>query len=199
VVRPPLAVVAVLALVLSLVARPVGAQAPGELRLDDARRRLVIRVEPKGPGFVLWDGDGAPLGELAVGADRVQLRDATGALQWTIRRKDFGPQIDDGAGERLYRLHKRPDEWRLEDATKVVVTRIRVRDGEAEIRDGRGATMVTVRRAAEHGFVFATEAGARVAELAGADRVTAGLWFGVERFSPAERAALWAYFAGPDR
>jgi len=80
----------------------------------------------------------------------------------------------------------------------MVVARIRVRDGEADIRDARGATMLTVKRGDE-GFVFATEAGARVAEVAGAGRVAAGLWFGVERFSPAERAALWAYFASLDR
>jgi len=42
-------------------------------------------------------------------------------------------------------------------------------------------------------------AGARVADIAGASRVAAGLWFGVERFSPAERAALWAYFTNLDR
>ena len=123
-----------------------------------------------------------------------------GAVRWTVKRKDFGPQIDDAAGERLYRLRKRTDEWRLEDAAKMVVARIRVREGEAaEIRDVRGATMLTVKRADPEGFVFTTEAGARVAEVAGAQRVAAGLWFGVERFSPAERAALWAYFASLDR
>lgn len=186
--------------VLSLLALPVWAQTPGELRLNDARHRLVIRVEPKDAGFVLWDGDGTPLGALAIEGDRVRLRDAAGALQWTVKRKDFGPQIDDAAGERLYRLHKRTGEWRLEDATKTVVTRIRMHEGEAaEIRDARGATMLTVKRADPEGFVFATEAGARVAEVAGAQRLTAGLWFGVERFSPAERAALWAYFASLDR
>jgi len=58
--------------------------------------------------------------------------------------------------------------------------------------------MLTVTRGDE-GFVFATPAGARVADIAGASRVAAGLWFGVERFSPAERAALWAYFANLDR
>jgi len=196
-IRPRLAVLVV---VLSLVALPLRAQTPGELRLNDARHRLVIRVEPKDAGFVLWDGDGTPLGALAIVGDRVQLRDAAGALQWTVKRKDFGPQIDDAAGERLYRLRKRTDEWRLEDAAKMVVARIRVREGEAaEIRDVRGVTMLTVKRADPQGFVFATEAGARVAEVAGAQRVAAGLWFGVERFSPAERAALWAYFASLDR
>ncbi|TMQ21531.1 MAG: hypothetical protein E6K82_15320 [Candidatus Rokuibacteriota bacterium] len=196
-IRPRLVV---LVLVLSLLALPAPAQTPGELRLNDARHRLVIRVEPKDAGFVLWDGDGTPLGALAIEGDRVRLRDAAGALQWTVKRKDFGPQIDDAAGERLYRLRKRTDEWRLEDAAKMIVARIRVREGEAaEIRDVRGATMLTVKRADPEGFVFTTEAGARVAEVAGAQRVAAGLWFGVERFSPAERAALWAYFASLDR
>jgi hypothetical protein len=194
--RPHLAV---LVAALVLVALPLCAQPLGELRLNDARHRLVIRIEPKGPGFLLWDGDGTPLGDLVLETDRLQLRDAAGVVQWTIRRKDFGPQIDSGAGERLYRLHKRTGEWRLEDATKTVVTSIRMNDGEAEIRDGRGATMLTVKRIEPQGFVFATEAGARVAEVAGASRVTAGVWFGVERFSPAERAALWAYFARLDR
>jgi len=85
VVRPRLAVLVV---VLSLVALPLRAQPPGELRLNDARHRLVIRIEPKGPGFVLWDGDGTPLGALAIEGDRVQLRDVAGALRWTVRRKD---------------------------------------------------------------------------------------------------------------
>jgi len=199
---------AVLALALSLLPLSLRAQGPGELalrppnagelRLNDARHRLVIRVEPNGSGFRLWDGDGAPLGDVAVASDRLQLRDVGGAVRWTVRRKDFGPQIDDGAGERLYRVHKRTDEWQVEDATKAVVARIRVHDGEAEINDPRGATMLTVRRQPQ-GFVFATSAGARVADVAGAGRVAAGLWFGLERFSPAERAALWAYFASLDR
>jgi hypothetical protein len=189
---------AVLLLALSLLPLPLRAQTPGELRLNDARHRLVIRIEPKGPGFMLWDGDGTPLGELAVQADRLQLRDAGGAVRWTVKRKDFGPQIDNALGERLYRVRKRTDEWRVEDNTKTVVARIRVRTGDANINDPRGTTMLTVKRGDE-GFVFATPAGARVADIAGASRVAAGLWFGVERFSPAERAALWAYFANLDR
>ena len=190
----------VLALALFLLPLPLRAQAPGELRLNDARHRLVIRIEPKGPGFMLWDGDGTPLGDLSVESDRLQLRDVGGAVRWTVKRKDFGPQIDNGLGERLYRVRKRTDEWRVEDNTKTVVARIRVRssNGEADINDPRGATLLTVKRD-EHGFVFATSAGARVADIAGASRVAAGLWFGVERFSPAERAALWAYFANLDR
>ena len=189
---------AVLLLVLSLLPLPLRAQTPGELRLNDARHRLVIRIEPKGPGFMLWDGDGTPLGEVAVQADRLQLRDAGGAVRWTVKRKDFGPQIDNALGERLYRVRKRTDEWRVEDNTKTVVTRIRVRTNEADINDPRGATMLTVKRH-DQGFEFATSAGHRVADIAGASRVSAGLWFGVERFSPAERAALWAYFANLDR
>jgi len=189
------AVVAALALVIAL---PLRAQPPSEVRLEDAHRRLVIRIQPRGADFLLWDGDGTPLGDLAVQADRILLRDTTGAVKWAVRRKDFGPQIDTGAGERLYRVRKRTDEWRLEDAAKEVVARIRQHDGEAEIRDTRGAVMLTVKRA-ERGFVFATEPGHRVAEVDGAGRVAAGLWFGVERFSPAERAALWAYFAKLER
>ena len=192
----------VVALALSLLAAPLAAQSPpaaGELRLNDAHHRLVIRVEPKGPGFMLWDGDGTPLGNVNVGTDRVQLRDAGGALRWTLKRHDFGPQIDDGAGERLYRVRKRTDEWRVEDNTKTVVTRIRMRNGEAQINDPRGTTMLTVKRQ-DQGFVFATSAGARVADVAGGvNRVGAELWFGVERFSPAERVALWAYFANLDK
>jgi len=199
---------ALLALTLVILPLPLRAQGPselalrppnaGELRLNDARHRLVIRVEPKGPGFMLWDGDGTPLGDVAVEADRLQLRDVGGAVLWTLRRKDFGPQIDNAVGERLYRVRKRTDEWRVEDVTKTVVARIRMRDGEAAINDPRGVTMLTVKRG-EHGFVFATSAGARVADVDGAGRVSAALWFGVERFSAAERAALWAYFANLDR
>ena len=147
---------------------------------------------------MLWDGDGTPLGDITVERDRLQLRDVGGSVRWTLKRKDFGPQIDNGVGERLYRLRKRTDEWRLHDATKTVVARIRVRNGEADINDPRGAVMLHVTRR-DQGFAFATSAGARVADLAGAHRVTAGLWFGVERFSPAERAALWAYFARLDQ
>ena len=190
--------VALLALALSLLPWPLPAQSTGELRLNDARHRLVIRVEPRGPGFTLWDGDGTSLGDVAIAADRLQLRDASGAVHWTVKRKDFGPQIDNALGERLYRVRKRTDEWRVQDDTKTTLVRIRVRNGEANIDDPRGATMLTVKRDA-HGFVFATSAGARVADIAGASRVAAGLWFGVERFSPAERAALWAYFANLDR
>src|SRR3954466_7299618 len=115
---------AVLALVLSLLPLPLRAQSPGELRLNDARHRLVLRVEPKGPGFMLWDGDGTPLGDVAVEGDRLQLRDVGGAVRWTVKRKDFGPQIDNALGERLYRVRKRTDEWRVEDNTKAVVARI---------------------------------------------------------------------------
>lgn len=189
---------AVVALAVSLLPLPLRAESQGELRLNDARHHLVIRVEPRGPGFMLWDGDGTPLGDVTVEADRLQLRDVGGAVRWTIKRKDFGPQIDNALGERLYRVRKRTDEWRVEDNTKTVVARIRVRSGEADINDPRGATMLTVRRR-EQGFVFATAAGSRVADIAGASRVASGLWFGVERFSPAERAALWAYFAHLDR
>jgi len=189
---------ALVALTLALLPGSPRAQGNGELRLNDARHRLVIRVEPKGPGFILWDGDGTPLGDLAVESDRLRLHDVGGALRWTVKRKDFGPQIDNAVGERLYRVRKRTDEWRVEDNTKTVVARIRVRSGEASISDPRGSTMLTVKRD-EHGFVFATAAGARVADVAGANRVAAGLWFGVEHFSPAERAALWAYFANLDR
>jgi hypothetical protein len=188
----------VLMLALSLLPLPLRAQTKGELRLNDARHRLVIRVEPNGPGFMLWDGDGTPLGDVSVEADRVQLRDVGGAVRWTIRRKDFGPQIDNGVGERLYRVRKRTDEWRVQDSTKTTVARIRVRPNEADINDPRGAVMLTVKRHDE-GFVFSTSAGHQVADVAGASRVSAGLWFGVERFSPAERAALWAYFANLDK
>ena len=189
---------AVFAFALLLLPLPLHAQGSGELRLNDARHRLVIRVEPNGPGFMLWDGDGTPLGDLAVEGDRLRLRDVGGAVHWTVKRKDFGPQIDNALGERLYRVRKRTDEWRVEDNTKTVVARIRVRNGEADINDPRGTTMLTVRRR-EQGFVFATSAGHQVADIAGASRVAAGLWFGVERFSPAERAALWAYFANLDK
>jgi hypothetical protein len=189
---------ALVALTLSFLSLPTSVHSEGELRLNDARHRLVLRVEPKGPGFLLWDGDGTPLGDLSVETDRLQLRDVGGAVRWTVKRKDFGPQIDNALGERLYRVRKRTDEWRVEDNTKTVVARIRMRPGEANINDPRGTTMLTVTRGAE-GFVFATPAGARVADITGASRVTAGLWFGVERFSPAERAALWAYFANLDR
>src|SRR5690349_4325959 len=44
----------VLVLALSLIPLPLRAQTAGELRLSDARHRLVIRIEPKGPGFMLW-------------------------------------------------------------------------------------------------------------------------------------------------
>ena len=189
---------ALVALTLSFLSLPTSANSQGELRLNDARHRLVIRVEAKGTGFVLWDGDGTPLGDLAVEADRLKLRDVGGAVRWTVKRKDFGPEIENAQGERLYRVRKRTEEWRVEDNTKTVLARIRVRPGEASINDPRGTTMLTVTRGAE-GFVFATPAGARVADIAGASRVAAGLWFGVERFSPAERAALWAYFANLDR
>ncbi len=191
--------IAVVIVVLCLVALPLGAQTPpGELRLNDSHRRLVIRVEPSASGFILWDGDGTPLGDIAVQADRLQLRDTGGAVHWTVRRKDFGPQIESATGERFYRLRKRTDEWRLEDATKTVVARIRVSGADAEIRDPRGAVMVTVKRD-DTGYRFATEAGNRVADLVGANRVAAALWFGVERFSTAERAALWAYFTRLER
>jgi hypothetical protein len=189
---------ALVALTLSFLSLPTSVHSEGELRLNDARHRLVLRVEPKGPGFLLWDGDGTPLGDLTVETDRLQLRDGGGAVRWTVKRKDFGPQIDNALGERLYRVRKRADEWRVEDNTKTVVARIRVHAGDANINDPRGTTMLTVTRGVE-GFVFATPAGARVADIAGASRVTAGLWFGVEHFSPAERAALWAYFANLDR
>lgn len=189
---------AVLALVSFLLPLQVPAQEPSELRLNDARHHLVIRVEPRGPGFMLWDGDGTPLGDVAIAGDRLQLRDVGGAVRWTVKRKDFGPQIDNAVGERLYRVQKRSDEWRVEDATKTVVTRIRVRNGEAFINDPRGTTLLIVKQQ-EQGFLFATSTGTRVADVAGASRVGAGLWFGVERFSPAERAALWAYFARLDR
>ncbi len=138
--------------------------------LTDAAGRVLVRVDPQRPAFRLRDGGGAALGEVRIDADRVKLRDAGGVERWKIKRKDYGAEIEDAAGERLYRIVRRPDEWRVEDAKK----------------------------AAGGGLAVEANGGRRLGAVAGTDDARAGAWLALERFTPAERAALWAYFTAVD-
>lgn len=193
-----LAALSMLAYLLFLPLSP-SARAAEEVRLTDAAGRVIVRVDPQRPAFRLRDGGGAALGEVRIDADRVKLRDAGGVERWKIKRKDYGAEIEDAAGERLYRIVRRPDEWRVEDAKKAVVARVKPRDGGAVvIRDGRDVTLARVKPAGG-GLVVEADGGRRLGEVAGTDDARAGAWLALERFTPAERAALWAYFREIDR
>lgn len=169
------------------------AQAP--VTLHDAAGKPLARTETRGERVAVRSGTDQPLGEIKIESDRVKLRDPGGVERWKVKRKDYGAEIEDGAGQRLFRIRKHgADEWRLEDASKAVVARVKPKETGYEIRDAGGATIAKVKRR-DGRLVFESEAGARQGELAGTDDARAGLWFALARFSPAERAALWAFFA----
>lgn len=169
------------------------AQAP--LMLRDPDGKAVAKTETRGARVTVRSGTDQPLGDISIESDRVKLRDAGGVERWKVKRKDYGAEIEDGGGERLFRIRKSgSDEWRLEDAAKNVVARVKPKDTGYEIRDAGGATIAKVKRR-DGRLVFESESGVRQGELTGTDDARAGLWFGVPRFSPAERTALWAFFA----
>jgi hypothetical protein len=169
------------------------------VQLSDAAGKVLVRVESQPPTFQLRDGAGGALGEVKVDGDRVKLRDPGGAERWKIKRKDYGAEIENAAGDRLYRIVKRPDGWRVEDAKKAVVARIKPREsGATVIRDDKDVTLARV-KPGDGGLVVEGDGGKRVGKIAGTTDARAGGWLALERFSPAERAALWAYFTSIDK
>ena len=172
-----------------------GAAAQAPVTLNDATGTPVARAERRGESVAVRSGTDQPLGEIKIESDRVKLRDAGGVERWKVKRKDYGAEIEDGGGQRLFRIRKSgTDEWKLEDASKTVLARVKPKDTGYEVRDAAGATIAKVKRR-QGRLVFESEAGARLGELAGTDDARAGLWFALPRFSPLERAALWAFFA----
>lgn len=176
-------------------AAPAAAPAQAPVTLNDAAGKPVARTETRGERIAVRSGTDQPLGEITIESDRVKLRDAGGVERWKVKRKDYGAEIEDGGGQRLYRIRKRgTDEWELEDAAKARFARVKPKDNGYEIRDAGGVTIAKVKRR-EGRLVFESESGGRQGELTGTDDARAGLWFAVPRFSPSERAALWAFFA----
>jgi hypothetical protein len=86
-----------------------------------------------------------------------------------------------------------------EDVKKAVVARVKPRDGGAAvIRDARDVTLARVKPAGG-GLVIEADGGRRLGEVAGTNDARTGAWLALERFTPAERAALWAYFTTIER
>jgi hypothetical protein len=122
----------------------------------------------------------------AAGAQTLTLADAAGR---TVARLDAHREtvkVRDGRDQAMGDVKVQADRVRLSDA------------GGAELRDGGGKTLAKV-KARANGLVFESEAGARLGEISGVADVRSGLWFALDRFSPAERAALWAFFANVAR
>ncbi len=165
------------------------------ITLADAGGRPIARLDAHRETVKVRDARDQPLGEIKIQADRVKLADAGGAERWKVKRKDYGAEIENAGGQRLFRIRKDKDgDWKLEDASKAVLVRVKAKSSGVELRDAGGKTIAKVKPRAG-GLVFETEAGARLGEVSGITDVHAGLWLALDRFSPAERAALWAFFA----
>jgi hypothetical protein len=182
---------ALLAAVLPLAAQP----AAEPLRFSTAAGQAVVTLTTAGDTVEVRDAKNELVARIKVEADRVKLRDAKGTERWKIKRKDYGAEIEDGGGQRLFRIRgSAKTEWKLEDAGKTVLARVKIKDGGFEVRDAKGATIAKV-KPRDGRVAFESEAGARLYDLRGSADASAALWLSLDRFSPAERAAIWAFFA----
>ena len=75
-----------------------------------------------------------------------------------------------------------------------MIARAKPKDAGFELRDAGGATIAKV-KPRDGRVVFESESGARLRELSGSADALAATWLALDRFSLAERGALWAYFA----
>ncbi|MBI2217459.1 MAG: hypothetical protein HYU51_09190 [Candidatus Rokubacteria bacterium] len=201
----PLAALLVAAAVTCLLAtagRPLRAlaQAPGGplVTLADASGHAQLTVRGSDARLTVHDAADRVVGHLKIETDRVKLRDLQDRDRWKIKRKAYGAEIEDGAGRRLYRVRRDGNGWKLEDAGKRVLARVKPKADALEVRDADGRTIAKSKRGA-NGLVFETDTGRRTHTVSGHVDLGAGTWLALERFSLAERAALWAYFAHVQR
>jgi hypothetical protein len=166
---------------------------PGKVKLEDATGALKMTIKPKDDGFKAYDPQDREIGKAKVEADRVKLKDAQDREILKIKRKDVGIEIEDGAGQRLYRLKPDGADWKLDDAAGNLVMKLKAKDNGYEARDAKGVTLAKV-KVREGKVVFETEAGDRLGQLDGAREPLPAAWLALERFTPLERMALYAYF-----
>lgn len=138
----------------------------------------------------------APVALRAQGAEEVRVTDAAGRVLVRIETERPAFRLRDGAGAALGEVRIDADRVKLRDAGGVERWKIKRKDYGAEVESGAGERLYRLRR---HGEEWRVE-DAKKAVVA---RVRAGdgarAWLALERFSPVERAALWAYFTTIER
>jgi hypothetical protein len=166
----------------------------GNLKLEDRSGVATFTVKPKDDGFKGYDAQGQELGKAKVEADRVKLKDAADRELWKVKKKEDGAEVEDASGQRLYRLKSDGTDWKMEDGAGALVLKLKKKPNGYEARDAQGRTLAKV-KVREGKVVFETEEGERLGQLDGGTDALASAWFALERFSPLERMALYAYFA----
>jgi hypothetical protein len=160
----------------------------------DGRVELLCKLKPKGDDYKVYDSQDAVLGKVKIGADRVKLKDAGGDEKWKVKRKPDGAEVEDGAGKRLYRIKAAEQGgWKLKDEGDQTLFKFKKKDDGFEVRRADGATVAKVKER-KGKLVFRSEAGQDLFELKGMTRADAGMWWALDSFSCAERAALSLFF-----
>ena len=173
---------------------PAAARTSGtKIQLKAPDDTLLCKLKPRDDGFRIYDGKDVVLGEIRVQSDRVKLKDARDVEVWKIKKKDYGAEIEDGAGKRLYRIRLKDGDWRLEEADDKVLAKAKPKPDGFELRDAEGKTIAKAKKR-DGKVALETEAGERINDVSGTEKPLAAMWFALERFSLAERAALCAYF-----
>ena len=92
-------------------------------------------------------------------------------------------RLTDAAGRVLVRVAAARPTFRLSDGAGTALGEVRAEQDRVKLRDPGGTERWKIKRK-DWG-----------AEIAGTADVRAGAWLALAQFSPAERAALWAYFS----
>jgi hypothetical protein len=162
--------------------------------VKDDRVELLCKLKPKGDDYKVYDGQDAVLGKVKITSDRVKLKGPEGAEQWKVKRKQDGAEVEDGAGKRLYRVKaSEAGGWKLEDGDGNKLFKFKKKDDGFEVRRADGTTVAKVKERTGK-LVFRTEDGQDLFELKGMTRAEAGMWWALDSFSCAERAALGLFF-----
>lgn len=162
--------------------------------VKDDPGELLCKLKPKGDDYKVYDGQDTVLGKVKIRADRVTLKGPEGGEKWKVKHKQYGAEVEDGAGNRLYRIKAVQDGgWKLKDKDDNTLFKLKKKDDGFEVRRADGATVAKVKER-KGKLVFRTEAGQDLFELKGMTGAAAGIWWALDSFSCAERAALSLFF-----
>ncbi len=129
-------------------------------------------------------------------SEEVRVVDAAGRVLVRMETQHPTFRLRDAAGAALGEVRIDDDRVKLRDAAGVERWKIKRKDGGAEVESGTGERLYRLRR---HGDEWRVEDATKAVVARVRARDGARAWLALERFSPTERAALWAYFSAIER
>lgn len=144
-------------------------------------------AKPKDEGYSLKSPDGADLGKISVGADRVKLKDPSGTTKAKVKRKDYGFKVYQDDETAVLKVKRKGAGYKLK------------RDDGTEL--GELATKQAGGTVSGEAITVTSEGGRRIVERAGAQVGTVGAaipekaagFLGVTELTVEQRVAAMVY------